>query len=258
MFAVNAARSCCKRAVPGIAARGGGAIVNVASVAALSGCATAPLRVEGRGRGADARSRSTMSATGFASTPSVPARSDSPWVRRLVDEVGESLDALRDRRPMGRLGTQDEIADAVLYLAAAEFVTGGARDRRRPDCSLTCRRSSRGRTSPGRPVSQTFPQATGDGVPCACWRSALYGRRPRDLPRALRCRTGERERARARPRGTRHDRARRSRLRPRGPRDRDGAALLPTLSRLLRGVSRLVPDGDYVEHRDHPAERLRT
>ncbi|HTR34159.1 MAG TPA: SDR family oxidoreductase, partial [Gaiellaceae bacterium] len=31
---------------------------------------------------------------------------------------------LRARQPMGRLGTPDEIADAVVYLATAEFVTG--------------------------------------------------------------------------------------------------------------------------------------
>ena len=53
-----------------------------------------------------------------------PGTVDSPWVRRLVDQAGESLDALRARQPMGRLGTPDEIADAVFYLAAAEFVTG--------------------------------------------------------------------------------------------------------------------------------------
>jgi NAD(P)-dependent dehydrogenase (short-subunit alcohol dehydrogenase family) len=41
-----------------------------------------------------------------------------------VASAMESLDALRARQPMGRLGTPDEIADAILYLAAAEFVTG--------------------------------------------------------------------------------------------------------------------------------------
>ena len=53
---------------------------------------------------------------------------DSPWVRRLVEEVGESLDGLRARQPMGRLGTPEEIADAVVYLASdtAAFVTGTA------------------------------------------------------------------------------------------------------------------------------------
>jgi NAD(P)-dependent dehydrogenase (short-subunit alcohol dehydrogenase family) len=46
-------------------------------------------------------------------------------VRRLVED-GESLDALRARQPMGRLGTPAEVADAVLYLAedSAAFVTG--------------------------------------------------------------------------------------------------------------------------------------
>ena len=55
-----------------------------------------------------------------------PGTVDSPWVRRLVEDAGESLDALRARQPMGRLGLPEEIADAVAYLAsdAAAFVTG--------------------------------------------------------------------------------------------------------------------------------------
>jgi NAD(P)-dependent dehydrogenase (short-subunit alcohol dehydrogenase family) len=53
-----------------------------------------------------------------------PGTVDSPWVRRLVDDAGESLDELRARQPLGRLGTTAEIADAILYLASAEFATG--------------------------------------------------------------------------------------------------------------------------------------
>ena len=55
-----------------------------------------------------------------------PGTVDSPWVRRLVEDAGESLDALRARQPMGRLGTPEEIAAAVAYLASDEagFVTG--------------------------------------------------------------------------------------------------------------------------------------
>jgi 2-keto-3-deoxy-L-fuconate dehydrogenase len=53
-----------------------------------------------------------------------PGTVDSPWVRRLVDDARESLDALRARQPLGRLGTPDEIADAVAYLLDADFVTG--------------------------------------------------------------------------------------------------------------------------------------
>ena len=49
-----------------------------------------------------------------------------PWVRRRVEESGESLDELTARQPLGRLGTPEEIAEAVAYLAsdAAGFVTG--------------------------------------------------------------------------------------------------------------------------------------
>jgi NAD(P)-dependent dehydrogenase (short-subunit alcohol dehydrogenase family) len=47
-------------------------------------------------------------------------------VRRLVEESGESLDELRARQPLGRLGTPEEIAESVAYLASAGagFVTG--------------------------------------------------------------------------------------------------------------------------------------
>jgi NAD(P)-dependent dehydrogenase (short-subunit alcohol dehydrogenase family) len=45
-------------------------------------------------------------------------------VRRLIEDAGESLDELRARQPLGRLGTPEEIADAVAYLADADFVTG--------------------------------------------------------------------------------------------------------------------------------------
>jgi meso-butanediol dehydrogenase / (S,S)-butanediol dehydrogenase / diacetyl reductase len=128
VFAVNTRGTflCCKHAIPGMAARGGGAIVNVASVAALVGL---------RNRAAYCASKGAVVALtralavdhvgdGIRVNAVCPGTVDSPWVRRLVDESGESLDALRARQPMKRLGTPAEIADAVLYLAAAEFVTG--------------------------------------------------------------------------------------------------------------------------------------
>jgi meso-butanediol dehydrogenase / (S,S)-butanediol dehydrogenase / diacetyl reductase len=132
VFAVNARGTflCCKHAVPGMAARGGGSIVNVASVAALVGL---------RNRAAYCASKGAVVALtralavdhvadGIRVNAVCPGTVDSPWVRRLVEDVGESLDALRARQPMGRLGTPDEIAAAVLYLASddAAFVTGTA------------------------------------------------------------------------------------------------------------------------------------
>jgi NAD(P)-dependent dehydrogenase (short-subunit alcohol dehydrogenase family) len=130
VFAVNARGTflCCKHAIPGMIARGGGSIVNVASVAALVGL---------RNRAAYSASKgAVVSLTralaidhvgdGIRVNAVCPGTVDSPWVRRLVEESGESLDALRQRQPMGRLGTPDEIADSVAYLASdrAAFVTG--------------------------------------------------------------------------------------------------------------------------------------
>ena len=130
VFAVNARGTflCCKHAIPGMVARGGGSIVNVASVAALVGL---------RNRAAYCASKGAVVALtralavdhvadGVRVNAVCPGTVDSPWVRRLVDEAGESLDELRARQPMGRLGTPDEIASAVAYLASddAAFVTG--------------------------------------------------------------------------------------------------------------------------------------
>lgn len=128
VFAVNARGTflCCKHAIPGMIARGGGSIVNVASVAALVGL---------RNRAAYSASKGAVVALtralavdhvkdGVRVNAVCPGTVDSPWVRRLVEEAGESLDDLRARQPLGRLGTPDEIADAIVYLAEAEFATG--------------------------------------------------------------------------------------------------------------------------------------
>lgn len=128
VFAVNARGTflCCKHAIPGMAARGGGSIVNVASVGALVGL---------RNRAAYCASKGAVVALtralavdhvddGVRVNAVCPGTVDSPWVRRLVEESGETLEALRARQPMGRLGTTEEIADAVAYLVSAEFATG--------------------------------------------------------------------------------------------------------------------------------------
>jgi NAD(P)-dependent dehydrogenase (short-subunit alcohol dehydrogenase family) len=128
VFAVNARGTflCCKHAIPAMKAQGGGAIVNVASVAALVGL---------RNRAAYCASKGAVVALTRALAVDhvgdrirvnavCPGTIDTPWVQRLVSAAGESLDALKARQPMGRLGTPEEVADAVVYLATAEFVTG--------------------------------------------------------------------------------------------------------------------------------------
>ena len=128
VFAVNARGTflCCKHVIPSMKAQGGGAIVNVASIAALVGL---------RNRAAYCASKGAIVALtralavdhvgdGIRVNAVCPGTIDTPWVQRLVTGSGESLDALRARQPMGRLGTPEEVADAVIYLATAEFVTG--------------------------------------------------------------------------------------------------------------------------------------
>jgi len=132
VFAVNVRGTflCCKHAIPDMIRRGGGSIVNIASIAGLVGL---------RNRAAYCASKGAVIALTRALAIDhvadhirvnavCPGTVDSPWVRRLVDNTGESLDALRARQPMGRLGTPDEIAEAVLYLAseASAFTTGSA------------------------------------------------------------------------------------------------------------------------------------
>jgi 2-keto-3-deoxy-L-fuconate dehydrogenase len=130
VFAVNARGTflCCKHAIRSMLARDGGSIVNVASVAGLVGL---------RNRAAYCASKGAVVALtralavdhvsdGIRVNAVCPGTVDSPWVRRLVSEAGESLDELRARQPLGRLGTPEEIAEAIAYLSsdAAGFVTG--------------------------------------------------------------------------------------------------------------------------------------
>jgi 2-keto-3-deoxy-L-fuconate dehydrogenase len=130
VFAVNARGTflCCKHAIPTMIARGGGSIVNVGSVAALVGL---------RNRAAYCAAKGAVVALtralavdhvndGVRVNAVCPGTVDTPWVRRLVADAGESLEELTARQPLGRLGTPEEVAEAVAYLASdsAGFVTG--------------------------------------------------------------------------------------------------------------------------------------
>jgi meso-butanediol dehydrogenase / (S,S)-butanediol dehydrogenase / diacetyl reductase len=130
VFAVNARGTflCCKHAIPGMIERGGGAIVNTSSVAGLVGLPNRAAYCASKGAVLALTRALAIDHVrqGVRVNAVCPGTVDSPWVRRLVDDAGESLDALRARQPMGRLGTTDEVAQAILYLAsdAAAFVTG--------------------------------------------------------------------------------------------------------------------------------------
>jgi 2-keto-3-deoxy-L-fuconate dehydrogenase len=130
VFAVNARGTflCCKHAIPDMITRGGGSIVNIASVAAIVGLRNRAAYCASKGAVVSLTRALAVDhvGAGIRVNAVCPGTVDSPWVRRLVEEAGESLDELRARQPLGRLGTPEEIAEAVAYLAsdAAGFVTG--------------------------------------------------------------------------------------------------------------------------------------
>jgi len=126
-FAVNVRGTflCCKHALPRM--RRGAAIVNVGSVTGLVGvpdraayCAT---------KGAVLAYTRALAVDhvddGIRVNAVSPGTIDSPWIERVIAD-GESRDALVARQPLGRLGTPDEIAEAIVYLASdrAAFATG--------------------------------------------------------------------------------------------------------------------------------------
>jgi 2-keto-3-deoxy-L-fuconate dehydrogenase len=120
----------CKHGIPRLIARGGGVVVNMASVAGLVGLPSRAAYCASKGAVvAFTKALAVDHADqGVRVNCICPGTVDSPWVRRLIDEAGESIDALRTRQRLGRLGTVEEIAHCVLYAASDEagFMTGSA------------------------------------------------------------------------------------------------------------------------------------
>ncbi|HLG43142.1 MAG TPA: SDR family oxidoreductase, partial [Planctomycetota bacterium] len=117
---------CCRAAAPEMRRRGAGAIVNFSSAAAIHGdpaelaSGSAKAAVAGFTR-ALARQLAPLVRVNAVAPGFVRAGRFEKLKLRPAD-----VKAIEEATPMGRLGTPEEVADFVLYLAsgAAAFITG--------------------------------------------------------------------------------------------------------------------------------------
>lgn len=136
VYAVNVkgAYHCLREALPRLRRAGGGAIVNLSSIAALVGLEDRFAYSTSKG----ALTAMTLSvardyvAQGIRCNCVCPARVHTPFVdgflsRNFAGREAEVFERLSRAQPMGRMGKPDEIAALVLYLCSDEaaFITGG-------------------------------------------------------------------------------------------------------------------------------------
>ena len=116
-----------RRAIPEMRKRGGGSIVNVASIWGLAGAADAHAYTTAKG-GMINLSRSLAVAygrEGIRTNALCPGFIDTPLIAPVVGALNDP-DYVYTWNPMGRTGTPDEIATGALFLASdeASYVNG--------------------------------------------------------------------------------------------------------------------------------------
>jgi NAD(P)-dependent dehydrogenase (short-subunit alcohol dehydrogenase family) len=107
-----------------------GAIVNMCSVAADVGLVERAVYSASKGAvlGLTKSMAADEARRGIRINCVNPGTVDGPWVRRLIDESKDpaaTLARLEARQPLGRLVGADEVAAAVVYLAAPSTYTTG-------------------------------------------------------------------------------------------------------------------------------------
>jgi NAD(P)-dependent dehydrogenase (short-subunit alcohol dehydrogenase family) len=121
----------CRAAIPVMRDQGGGAIVNVASISGLIGIPALTAYTASKGAVVQltrqlavewAEKRIRVNAV-------APGAIDTPFLTDFVaaqDDPDEVAAAIREQHPLGRWGTADEVAEAIVFLASerASYVTG--------------------------------------------------------------------------------------------------------------------------------------
>ena len=118
----------CHAAIPHLSARGGGRIVNIASDAGRIGSAGEAVYSATKG-GVIAFTRSLareLARHGITVNCVSPGPTDTPMLRRWASGQEATLEKLARATPLRRLGTPEDVAAAVVYVASdhASFVTG--------------------------------------------------------------------------------------------------------------------------------------
>lgn len=133
VFAVNVfgIANLSRAVLPVMRTVGRGVIVNTCSIAATVGLAERA--VYSASKGAVLSLTKAMAADevkfGIRVNCVSPGTVRSPWVERLVagtEDPDAAFEALRRRQPLGRLVSCEEVADAVVFLAAETTFTTGA------------------------------------------------------------------------------------------------------------------------------------
>jgi len=113
-------------ALPKMRAQGGGVIVHMASPAALHGFPTAGVysAIKGAVASFTRQSAVELAPHNIRVNAVVPGAVPTPGAREVVDDAG--YEYRRQRTPLGRLGTPEDVAGGVAFLASADasFMTG--------------------------------------------------------------------------------------------------------------------------------------
>ena len=125
LFAVNVGGifHCVNAVLPGMLEQQSGCIINVASMwgqvgASCEVCYSAT-------KGAVLAMTKALAQELAPSHIRVNAVSPGVILTEMVTELGEqTLSSLAEQTPLGRNGTPEEVAEAIVYLAKAQFVTG--------------------------------------------------------------------------------------------------------------------------------------